>query len=208
MSRQLKVFKLPYIGIDTAQLYPIVYTDNGDSSCVIEMINPVVQLSADQDAYYDFHALMNNIIKLLGVGYTIQKQDIFCKKAYQKPDTADSNGTLNAADYLESRYHQHFEGRIYTQITTYLVITQNAAKKNFFTHDSKRLEIFLKNITKIIEILRQRGLKPKMLSKEQVERLIQQYISFNFSDAVIGFDNIKASDEYLSFGTKKVKASV
>ncbi len=209
MNKQPKVFKLPYIGIDTAQLYPLVYTDNGDSSCVIEMMNPVVQLSADQDAYYAFHALMNNIIKLLGVGYTIQKQDIFCKKKYEKPkveETSDSSNAVGAADYLEARYHQHFEGRIYTQITTYLIITQNAAKKNFFTHDSKTLEIFLKNITKIIEILRQRGLKPKMLTKEQVERLIQQYISFNFSDAVIGFDNIKASDEFLSFGNKKVKS--
>lgn len=209
MNKQPKVFKLPYIGIDDVQLYPLLYTDNGDSSCVIELINPVVQLSADQDAYYEFHALMNNIIKLLGVGYTIQKQDIFCKKKYEKPTISVTNNALNAInedDFLEASYHQHFEGRIYTEITTYLVITQNASKKFFFTHDNKNLETFLKNITKLIEILRQRGLKPKILSKAQMERLIQQYISFNYTNAVIGFDNIKASDEYLAFGTKKVKS--
>jgi conjugation system TraG family ATPase len=201
-----QTFDLPYIGIDEGQLYPLLYTDNGDSSVVIEMINPIIQYSADQDGYYEFHALMNNILKLLGAGYTIQKQDIFSKSKYEKPKNDKNTKGVKGIDFLEERYHQHFEGRIFTQITTHLVITQNVVKQRFFTHDDKRLIVFLKNITKIIELLNQRGLKPKALDKTQLELYIQQYLSFNFSDEVIGFDNIKAGDEYVSIGTKKVKS--
>jgi conjugation system TraG family ATPase len=201
-----QTFDLPYIGIDEGQLYPLLYTDNGDSSVVIEMMNPIIQYSADQDGYYEFHALMNNILKLLGAGYTIQKQDIFSKKKYAHTSQNTEGVEGIDKDFLEERYHQHFEGRIFTQITTHLVITQNVVKKGFFTQDNKRLTVFLKNITKIIELLNQRGLKPKALDKTQLERYIQQYLSFNFSDEVIGFDNIKAGDEYVSIGAKKVKS--
>jgi hypothetical protein len=124
-----QTFDLPYIGIDEGQLYPLLYTDNGDSSVVIEMMNPIIQYSADQDGYYEFHALMNNILKLLGAGYTIQKQDIFSKSKYQKPKSGANTEGVKGVDFLEERYHQHFEGRIFTQITTHLVITQNVEKK-------------------------------------------------------------------------------
>jgi conjugation system TraG family ATPase len=201
-----QTFDLPYIGIDEGQLYPLLYTDNGDSSVVIEMVNPIIQYSADQDGYYEFHALMNNILKLLGAGYTIQKQDIFSKKKYAHTPQNTEGVDKSDKDFLEERYHKHFEGRIFTQITTHLVITQNVVKKGFFTQDNKRLTVFLKNITKIIELLNQRGLKPKALNKTELERYIQQYLSFNFSDEVIGFDNIKAGDEYVSIGAKKVKS--
>jgi conjugation system TraG family ATPase len=204
-----QIFDLPYIGIDEGQLYPLLYTDNGDSSVVIEMMNPIIQYSADQDGYYEFHALMNNILKLLGAGYTIQKQDIFSKNKYAHISQNTLEVDKRDKDFLEERYHQHFEGRIFTQITTHLVITQNVVKKGFFTQDNKRLTVFLKNITKIIELLNQRGLKPTALNKAQLERYIQQYLSFNFSkgsDEAIGFDNIKAGDEYVSIGAKKVKS--
>jgi conjugation system TraG family ATPase len=200
-----QTFDLPYIGIDEGQLYPILYTDNGDSSVVIDMINPIIQYSADQDGYYDFHALLNNILKLLGAGYTIQKQDIFSKKKYVYTPQ-NTEGVLKEKDFLEERYHQHFEGRIFAQISTHLVVTQNVVKKGFFTQDNKQLAVFLKNITKIIELLNQRGLKPSVLNKAQLERYIQQYLAFDFSNDIIGFDNIKAGDEYVSIGTKKVKS--
>jgi hypothetical protein len=73
-----QTFDLPYIGIDEGQLYPLLYTDNGDSSVVIDMINPIIQYSADQDGYYEFHALMNNILKLLDIRF---KSKIFLVKA-------------------------------------------------------------------------------------------------------------------------------
>jgi conjugation system TraG family ATPase len=197
------LFKLPYIGIDEGQAIPLLYTDNGEATVVLKLHNPVVQYSADQEAYYDYHALMNNIIKILGAGYTLQKQDIFSKRKYQKGQNREG---LESPDYLETCYHKHFEQRIYTNITTYLAITQNVVKKGFFTHDGKQLDSFLKNIVKIVELLNGRGLTPQYLDKGALERLIKAYLAFDFSNEVIGFDNIKAGEEYVSLGGKKVKS--
>ncbi len=191
-------FKLPFIGIDDSKEYAILYTDSGDGSIVIRLDNPVIQYSADQDGYYDFHSLMTNIIKLLGAGYTVQKQDVFSKKTY-------SSTVNHSTDYLESCYHQNFEGRIFKNITTYLVITQTAGKKGLFTYDANRFDIFLKNITKILEILRQRDLHPTPLSKTALETHIKQYMAFDFSNKCTPFDNIKAGDDCLEIGDKWVK---
>jgi conjugation system TraG family ATPase len=191
-------FQLPFVGIDDSKEYAILYTDSGDGSIVIGLENPVVQYSADQDAYYDFHGIMTNIIKLLGAGYTIQKQDIFSKKTYSKP-------VCPSMDYLESRYHQNFEGRIFKHITTYLVITQTAGKKGFFTYDAKRFDIFLKNVTKILEILKQKDLHPTPLSKPELEVHIKRYMAFDFSKEQFSFENMRAGDDFLEIGDLWVK---
>lgn len=190
---------MPYIGIDDNNLYPILYTDTGEGSIIIRLDNPIVQYSADQDGYYDFHALMTNIVKLLGAGYSIQKQDIFRKKAYMPPFKQNE-------DYLEKRYHEHFIGRFYKDITTHLVITQNAERKSFFTHSAKKQDVFLKNVTKILEILRSKELRPHPLSKSEIESYIRQYMGFNFGEGVMGFDNIKAQDDHIQIGEQYIKS--
>jgi conjugation system TraG family ATPase len=196
-------FQLPYIGIDDSKEYAILYTDSGDGSIVIGLENPVVQYSADQDGYYDFHSTMTNIIKLLGAGYTIQKQDIFIKRTYLPPTWGESGRGL---DYLESRYHQNFEGRIFKHITTYLVITQSAGKKGLFTYDAKCFDIFLKNVTKILEILKQKELHPTPLSKRALEDHIKRYMAFEFSKEKFSFENIKAGEDCLEIGNQCVKS--
>lgn len=78
-------FEAPYIGIETIDNTPIFYNRRGDYSVIIKCENPIIQYSADLDAYYDFHHLFTNILKVLGTGYTIQKQDILCKKSFLPP---------------------------------------------------------------------------------------------------------------------------
>lgn len=78
-------FEAPYIGIETIDNTPIFYNRRGDYSVIIKCENPIIQYSADMDAYYDFHHLFTNILKVLGTGYTIQKQDILCKKSFYHP---------------------------------------------------------------------------------------------------------------------------
>lgn len=198
-----QTFKMPYIGIDTKNLYPILYTDTGEGSIIIRVDNPIEQYSADQDGYYEFHALMTNIVKLLGAGYSLQKQDIFRKKVYAPPL---EEGEEVKDDYLEKRYHAHFKGRFYKDISTYLVITQNIERKTFFSHSPKKQESFLKNITKIMEILRSKDLRPSPLSKKEIEDYIRQYMSFNFEEGKLGFDNIKAQDDTIQVGERYIKS--
>lgn len=78
-------FEAPYIGIETINNTPIFYNRRGDYSVIIKCENPIIQYSADMDAYYDFHHLFTNILKVLGTGYTIQKQDILCKNHFYHP---------------------------------------------------------------------------------------------------------------------------
>lgn len=106
---KIKTFEMPYIGIDTEK-YGIIYNDCGDYSVVIKCQNPVEQYCADYEAYQAFHQLFENILKILGPDFTLQKQDIFTKKIFQP---SDSN------DFLEQQYFSHFKGRAYIEITTY-----------------------------------------------------------------------------------------
>ena len=87
-----------------------------------------------------------------------------------------------------------------------MVITQIAEKKALFTHDAKRLDIFLQNVTKILELLKARELKPHPLSKDEIRHYIKQYMSFNFSENVISFDNIKAEEDYIQIGEQCIKS--
>ena len=68
-------FEAPYIGIETIDNTPIFYNRRGDYSVIIKCENPIIQYSADLDAYYDFHHLFTNILKVLGTGYTKYKTD-------------------------------------------------------------------------------------------------------------------------------------
>ena len=54
-------FEAPYIGIETIDNTPILYNRRGDYSVIIKCENPIIQYSADMDAYYDFHHLFTNI---------------------------------------------------------------------------------------------------------------------------------------------------
>lgn len=94
-------FEAPYIGIETIDNTPIFYNRRGDYSVIIKCENPIIQYSADMDAYYDFHHLFTNILKVLGTGYTIQKQDILCKKSFLPPQNRKN-------DYLSNRYFEPF----------------------------------------------------------------------------------------------------
>lgn len=63
-------FEAPYIGIETIDNTPIFYNRRGDYSVIIKCENPIIQYSADMDAYYDFHHLFTNILKVLGNFYS------------------------------------------------------------------------------------------------------------------------------------------
>ena len=77
MKDKKRRFQTPIIGIETIDDISIMYNMVGDYSVVIKCENPVIEYAADVEAYYNFHELFVNIIKMLGKDYCIQKQDIF-----------------------------------------------------------------------------------------------------------------------------------
>ena len=49
-------FEAPYIGIETIDNTPIFYNRRGDYSVIIKCENPIIQYSADLDAYWKIHS--------------------------------------------------------------------------------------------------------------------------------------------------------
>ena len=196
MDKKAKVFKLPYIGIDTEK-FSILYTQSGDYSVIIRCDNPILQYSADQEAYYGFHILYSNIIKILGVGYTIQKQDVLTKKVYKGKDSKD---------FLSQKYAENFNGRNYTEGTTYLTITKNAKRSAFFKYDEKEFAAFLREIQKVLDLLNSKKLEAYTLNESQIRTFTKRALAFNFSDERFSLNNLKSSDDSVLIDDKIIKS--
>nr|HAD52142.1 conjugal transfer protein TraG [Algoriphagus sp.] len=96
-------FKLPYLGIENQiHGFHCLFNLKGDFGVILRLDNPVLQYSADSSKYDSFHQLYTNLIKILGEGHLIQKQDIFSRKTYSEKFSTE---------YLQRKYDDHFQGR-------------------------------------------------------------------------------------------------
>lgn len=190
-------FQMPFIGIDQYQDMDLLYGLNGEFSVVIQLVNPVVQYSGAAEGYYEFHGMFNNILKILGSGYLIQKQDVICKAAYPyKP----------ASEYLQDKYNQHFAGRQAIQIQTYLTITRLVKKGSFYTYDPKHLQEFKHHVLKVIAVLETAGCKPSLLPEKQVNELVKRVLGMNFTSPTLALNNIKTGDTGLNMGNLALRS--
>ncbi len=139
-----QAFKIPYIGIDHYNGVDLLVGEGGECSVVIQITNPVTRYSAAAAAFDEFHSLMINIVKIMGDGYLLQKQDILSKEKYPlKP----------AGEYLQQKYNAHFAGREYTRVRSYLTLTRQVKKGAFYVFDKKALRDFRQHVDKIMDIL-------------------------------------------------------
>lgn len=194
---QKTAFKMPYTGIDQDDGQAILYGDRGDFSMIFQIRNPALQYGADPDAYHAYHHLLLNIIKILGEGYLIQKQDVFFRKSYQgKP----------AKEFLQQKYNEHFNGREYTSISTYLVLTRQIKRGAFYVYDKKALNDFRRYKGKIYDLLGGAGLKPKILSEAEIRRYVNRILSMEFSAPHISLDNMLSGDQQIGIGSKAIRS--
>lgn len=119
MSKK-NVFDRLYIGIEDIMGSTVLYNSKGEYSVIFEIENVVEQYSADINAYYAFSDVMTSVIRLLGEGYALQKQDIFCKQKYEHE--------YSNMPFLSQAYFRFFNGREYTELKTYLIVTQEKPK--------------------------------------------------------------------------------
>lgn len=195
MGQKIRAFKTPYIGTDTEQ-YSLLYTQHGDYSAVMHITNPVLTYGADAKDYYAFHALLDHIIKSLGAGHTIQKQDVFTKRQYQGK---------SCRDFLSQKFQEHFDGREYTQIDTYLVLTRHNHRGMFYQYDRKAFDQFERNIQKIYGQLEAKGMAPNVLDEAALSAYTQRMMTLNFTGHAFSLSNIKSSYEHLSLGSEIIK---
>ncbi len=193
----MKAFKTPYIAKDTQRHGGMLYTTKGDYSVVIKCINPVMQLSANPRGYKGFHKMYNNILKTIGEGYILQKQDVITKKHYK--------GEVSE-DYLSNKYNKNFQGRPYNEVITYLTLTKVVKRGAFYKFDQKEFDAYQRNVGKVIDILDSNELSPHVLTEEACELLIKRMIAVNFNRDVISMGNISANKEHLEIGGHRVKS--
>ena len=110
------------------------------------------------------------------------------------------------AEFLTKSYFRYFEGREFTEITTYLIITQEGQKSRFVQYDPKKWLDFHAKISKVCDILAEKGISHRKLTKPEVSEYCHRFMAFNFRHGAFTMTNFKASDEYLRIGDKIVKS--
>ncbi|TCC98784.1 TraG family conjugative transposon ATPase [Pedobacter hiemivivus] len=196
MSKK-NVFKIPYIGIDSHQDYDLLYGPNGEYSVVINLNNPVQQYSGASEAYDEFHSIYSNIIKILGGGYLIQKQDIISKSAYPY---------IPAEEYLQDKYNRHFAGRKALKIRTCLSLTRLVKNSSLYVHDAGQLRDFMQKVDKVLEVLRSAGTSPKVLPEKEINHLIKQILSMDFSEGPVVLNNYMPTDTQVNMGSVSIRS--
>ncbi|OZA59170.1 MAG: conjugal transfer protein TraG, partial [Sphingobacteriales bacterium 39-40-5] len=195
-THQKTAFRIPYAGIDPDDGHAVLYGERGDFSMIFQIRNSVLHYGADPDAYSAYHHLLLNIIKILGEGYIIQKQDVFSRQKYQpKP----------ATEFLQQKYNEHFEGREYTSISTYLILTRQVKRGAFYVYDKKVLNDFHQHRGKIYDLLNGSGLSPHLLDETEINRYITAILGMEFSSGHAALDNIRAGDQQLEIGTRALR---
>lgn len=187
---------MPYAGIDHFQGTAIFYSLNGDFSVIFQINNPVLQYGADVEPYNSYQQILLNIIKILGEGYIIQKQDVFSRLRYQ--------GRAGKT-FLQQQYNQHFQGREYTSIRTYLILTRQVKRSAFYVYSEKSLLEFLQQVSKIQDLLSGNGLSPVLLDEPAIHHYVAQILSMEFSGHRT-MDNLLSGDQQLTRGERTIRS--
>lgn len=186
---------MPYIGVETDDDYlHILLGSGGEPSAILKIVNPVLQYCADPDEYVRFHQNLLNVVKIVGEGYIVQKLDVLSKATWE--------GTT-PKEYLQQKYVEHFAGRIFTVITTYLVITKPHGKKP--PSFSKSFDDFKVIVSKVIQTLETSGFKPQLLRQSEIDLLALRILTMDFVSKNIVIDNMVPSDTGILLGEKQIK---
>ncbi|RYZ37862.1 MAG: conjugal transfer protein TraG, partial [Sphingobacteriales bacterium] len=186
------LFKLPFIGVDRSGDFDLLIGANGEYSVIIQMTNPVIRYSANPAAYDDFHHQVINIVKVLGDGFIIQKQDIITRSEYP---------AQKAGEFLQQKYNDHFAGRDCLQVITYLTITRQVKRGRFYTYDPKLLRDFRQAIGKVLDILP----SSVVLKKAEINQLILRMLALDFKSPHVALNNISPGDTGLKIGDKSLR---
>lgn len=198
-ANKKRAFDGLYAQLEEVNNHVVLFAAKGEPSVIFEMTNPVQQLCTDAEQYLRFQDVLSNIVQTLGEGYALQKQDVFCKQSYHHEVPED-------AEFLTRSYFRYFEGREFTEIQTFLILTQEAQRSQFVQYDPKKWLDFHAKVNKVSDILSEKHIRHRMLSKEEVNEYCHRFMAFQFRHGPFSMSNFKASDEYLKIGNRVVRS--
>ena len=197
-GKRKKIFQDIYFSVEDVDGIGVLYTKTGEYSAILKLENPVQKYSANIDNYYEFTNLLTALAQTLGEGYAIHKQDVFIKKKFH--DESNDNH-----EFLSESYFRYFTGRTYTDVQTYLIITQENKKSRLFSFDSKKWRDFLVKIRKVKDQLKDSGVDSTYLDGATARDYVDRYFSMNFTGKIVSMTNFKVDDESISMGNKRCK---
>lgn len=197
--KRKRIFDGLYAQLEETDGNVVLFSARGEPSVIFEITNPVRQLCTDAQQYMLFHDVLSNILQTIGEGYALQKQDILCRQAYHH-DVSDD------AEFLTRSYFRYFEGREFTEIRTFLILTQEAQKNQFIQYDPKRWLDFHSKVSKTDDILTEKHIRHRKLGKEEVSEYCHRFMAFQFRHGPFSMTNFKASDEYLRTGDRIIRS--
>lgn len=204
MKTKKQSFDLAYIGYDYAKDhgwdFDVLFGQYGNPIIGIKIKNPVEQYSADPDNYLNFHSVLNQVVSIIGEGRMIQKLDIFSKKKYVAEPSSQ---------FLQQKYSEHFDGRMFKTIDTLLLFTDiidDKLKKKPKQYDfsEKRYKELRDKCQKAWMLLQQSGCEPQFLFEKDFESYLSIVLTMRKSEIPV-YDNIKSGNEYLQMGNRYVK---
>lgn len=201
-GKRAKAFQDIYFSIEDVDGIGIVYTKLGEFSCVLKFNNLVQKYSADIDCYYDFTSMMGSIVDTLGEGYAIHKQDVFVRKQFHMPEMSAEE---KARRYLTGCYFRFFEGRMFTDAETYLVITQENKKSSLMSYDNSKWKDFLVKIHKVQDVMASSGVRSTFLNVSEVREYADRYFALNFRDEHFSMTDFKVDSEEIHMGDRQAK---
>lgn len=204
-SKRAKIFEDIYFSVEDVENKGIIYTKKGDYSAVLEMENPIKKYSADTDGYYDFTTLMASVIQVLGEGYALHKQDVFVRKNFDMSRVAAKKKKGSKKAFLSEAYFRFFNGREYTEATTYLVITQKGKKGGIHTYDNSKWRDFLVKIQKVSDRLKSGEITCRFLSTAECKEYADRFFAFDFKNKNISMTDFKVDSEKIGMGNKQIK---
>lgn len=204
-SKRAKIFEDIYFSVEDVENKGIIYTKKGDYSAVLEMENPIKKYSADTDSYYDFTTLMASVIQVLGEGYALHKQDVFVRKNFDMSRVAAKKKKGSKKAFLSEAYFRFFNGREYTEATTYLVITQKGKKGGIHTYDNSKWRDFLVKIQKVSDRLKSGEINCRFLTAAECKEYADRFFAFDFKNKNISMTDFKVDSEKIGMGNKQIK---
>jgi len=204
MKSKKHAFNIPFIGYDyvndTGWDFEVLFGQYGNPIIGIKIKNIIEQYSADPDNYLNFHTVLNQVVSIVGEGRIVQKLDVFSKKRY----TAEESNR-----FLQQKYSEHFDGRLFKSIETILLFTDiiddKIKKKNkHYQFSEKSYKELRDKCQKVFMLLKQSDCDPEFLLEKDFEYYISGVLSMQFSDTPT-FDNIKSTNEFLQIGNRFIK---
>ena len=207
-GKRANIFKDIYFSIEDVDGIGVIYTKTGEFSAVMRIDNPVQKYSADVDSYYNFTSLMTNVLQTLGEGYCLHKQDIFVRKQFDMKKVAarrDPNVDKSRL-YLSDSYFRFFNGRLYTDGSTYIIITQENKKSALLSYDSSKWRDFQVKIRKVSDQLKDGGINNiSFLGVEAARIYADRFFALNFRDKTVSMNNFKVDSEGIHMGHRQAK---